>query len=123
MVAALRQAYALDEEAVAEEDPYQECFADGAAMQPHAVVERPAWQTEVDEHAQIMAFFVTASALLHQEGEGAQPPLRDPSTLSRRELREAIVNAMQNPIVLPRPRGGRPRTQTDQPTRRIYATG
>eukprot|EP00973_Karenia_brevis_P078686 10922065-Karenia_brevis.AAC.1 len=71
------------------------------------------WLTVADEEARNQVFLVTFSALLNREQEGTVPaglpPLRDPSKLTKPDLRDAMLDAIANPIFERGPMGGRPR--------------
>ena len=68
------------------------------------------WRQEPeDSAARRMVYLVTFSALLNQ---GASPELRDPTSLSREEVKTAVLDAVANLVqVENNSRGGRPRTR------------
>ena len=70
-------------------------------------IAQPDWLDKPDESLQNEVFLVTASKLLHGDDADADPPLKDPSGISKHEFRAALQDSMQNPIY-DQARGGRP---------------
>ena len=76
-----------------------------AAADEQAVL--PDWAAPVDDSARLMVYLVTLSAILQDAPVGGTP-LRDPSGLSREQVRDAILDAVANPLY-DTSNGGRPR--------------
>ena len=99
---------AIDELTAAQEDPL-----------PH-------WATPVDEDARRLVYLVTLSSILKDEAGGQaaagngvpaqMPVLRDPHELTKQQARDAVLDAIANPIL---PSGGRPRTRKPKATKII----
>ena len=76
------------------------------------------WESGSDAKAQAQIFLVTAAKLINDREDSADaakvdddlPPLVDPASVSKADLRKAIQDSVQNPIY-DRSRGGRPPSQ------------
>ena len=75
-----------------------------------AQVDVPDWATPVDDTARLMVYLVTLSSILQDTPAPDDMPFRDPSDLSKEEVRDAILDAVANPIH-DAARGGRPRSR------------
>ena len=80
--------------------------ASAAADQP------PSWLTVADDEMRSQIFLITFSACLNREDaalEHGLPPPRNPSELSKVDLRDAVLDSIRNPAAIPT--AGRPRQE------------
>ena len=75
--------------------------------------EKPDWLDEPDEDVQNEVFLVTASKLLHGDDADADPPLKDPAGISKRDFRLALQDSISNPMY-EQTRGGRTASRTPE---------
>ena len=68
----------------------------------------PDWQTKEDEKGRSMVFLVTFAAVLAQTALDSVKPLRTLLEVTREVIRDAVLDAVANPVDL-QPSGGRPR--------------
>ena len=55
---------------------------------------KPDWYDEPDDKARLQNYLVTAAKLLNAEDTVSDPPLRDPSKLSKEEFQEALFDSL-----------------------------
>lgn len=67
------------------------------------------WRTEEDESARLQVYLVTLAAVLAATAERSETPVRTLDDLTREAVRDAVLDAVSNPVVV-HPRGGRPVT-------------
>ena len=59
---------------------------------------KPNWQTLEDEDALTSVYLVTLAQVLGETAQGASTPLRSIDKMSREEVRDAVLDAIQNPV-------------------------
>ena len=78
----------------------------------HELGNLPDWVTPINETARLMVYLVTLSAILPDTMQEHGVPLRNPSDLSREQVRDAVLDAVANPAQEEgNSRRGRPRTR------------
>ena len=85
----------------------------------------PDWWVDEDDAARSFVYLITFAALVNERTNLAQgEQLRDPSTMTREEMANAVFDAVAHPVLGPEAcpaRGGRPRTQKITPEKLVAA--
>ena len=68
------------------------------------------WMHPVDQDSRLMVFLVTFSAILARYDITTEPALKNPTEMTREQLRDAVLDAVANPVQV-QTAGGRPRTR------------
>lgn len=80
---------------------------------------RPDWLTEEDATARSTVYLVTFAAVLDATALEAEVPLRGLAGLTREDIRDALLDAVQHPAEGTSRRGGRPRSQALEPVKLV----
>ena len=93
------------------EGTFRHAFADVAQrvvgeMQANAQEPPPDWMSLEDEDASTAVYLVTFAKILQATAEVVEPPLKVLDGLTREDIRDAVLSAVQHPVVPPG-RGGR----------------
>ena len=83
----------------------------GALPAPASEEALPEWATPADDKARRMVYLVTLSSILTDPSPSHTQGLRDPSPMTKEEVRDAVLDAVANPVVVQTNRGGRPRSR------------
>ena len=75
--------------------------------QPIVMQGPPEWLTHPDESARCFVFLIALSAVLPDTAQNALQPLRTLDGLRRDDVRDAVLDALSNPVI--QHSGGRPR--------------
>ena len=83
-----------------------------------ANTEGPDWHTPEDDKARRMVFLITFAPVLAETALVAEQPLKTLDGLTREDIRDAVLDAIANPV-LGNLRGGRPRTNALEVTKLV----